>query len=572
MVANDVTSYTISAIPFFRSSDGNRLQYASNHAKQALPLFLSEPPLLITPHYFYLSYIKTSAFVFTAPMDLTILDILDNQLIYQDQRSGKISVLSTPYTHKIHVLPGMSVEMGDIISSHPSFQNNIICQGRNADVIFNYYDGFTYEDGIVLDESVKEDFRAYRTTYVPLTKDKTFLYKVLELKQPIAPGTTLQPGVIATFSESKLFPQLHEQETIDVPFLVKYVYTRIPNNSDAKKTMKLQFDSVREWLERYEVTRQLQGRGLDSHCKKLISHNLKSLFHDTKSIEIMLIGDFIYEVKVGDKFTNRHGNKGIISRIEKIDSVKLGELTFQPQVCFNPEGIRRMNLGQLGEMHYAFLLKHVVPVAIKQMEKTTSTEDVLNKILDTFVKPISPVTYKLTKSIYAEQDPKDTIEYIKRNGLITVIGNEEKHRYLHEILKLNKTIRDVTGLPDLIPLKNKLCGYGTMYIHRLYHTVDSKTTFENQRIGEQEMWSLMQTCPIFLQELFVRSDSWGNLEKFIADLFYSRNLSEIDIHSYSQKPLVIDELRSLLFALNITNIDYLKISGDDNGDVSATES
>ncbi len=553
MKNTDIVSYVLSSVPFYRNTDGNRLQMASNHATQALAIEKPELPMILTGNMTALD----GVFYLLSPFNMEIVNIHNNIILYrtENDKKDKIRYLIVPYYHNIAVDVGEYVEKGKLLSYYRNVDTNgFIQNGRNCNVIFNYWDGFVFEDGIVADESVKDNFVGYSPSYL----NYEVSYKLLDFKQTIRPGSILEPGVLLTYNSAKFYPDEDTKETISFRFKVRYVLVHIPKTKEAEETYRMQTDYMKNYLSEYNVDNVLARDDLNQNEKKLIHSILSNTFiPNSNHITLLMLGEKIQQVNVGDKFTNRHGNKGVLSLIDKIPNVNISKvINFQPEIVLNPEGIRRMNLSQLGEMHYAFILKYVIPTIIQKLQTKSKDEEIFEFIFKNFVDPLGEEDSRVNREVYMSLgDYHSILDAIKTEGLRVIVSNSQNQ--LYQIYNMVKLVENM-NIPSKIVIHNKLCTYGVMYMYRLHHTSDSKITFKNQRIGEQEVWALAQSCPQYLQELFIRSDDRKGLETITRKLAISKinnvplELSAFDITTTSH---TLEELKCLLFALNIENID-----------------
>ncbi len=553
MKNTDIVSYVLSSVPFYRNTDGNRLQMASNHATQALAIEKPELPMILTGNMTALD----GVFYLLSPFNMEIVNIHNNIILYrtENDKKDKIRYLIVPYYHNIAVDVGEYVEKGKLLSYYRNVDTNgFIQNGRNCNVIFNYWDGFVFEDGIVADESVKDNFVGYSPSYL----NYEVSYKLLDFKQTIRPGSILEPGVLLTYNSAKFYPDEDTKETISFRFKVRYVLVHIPKTKEAEETYRMQTDYMKNYLSEYNVDNVLARDDLNQNEKKLIHSILSNTFiPNSNHITLLMLGEKIQQVNVGDKFTNRHGNKGVLSLIDKIPNVNISKvINFQPEIVLNPEGIRRMNLSQLGEMHYAFILKYVIPTIIQKLQTKSKDEEIFEFIFKNFVDPLGEEDSRVNREVYMSLgDYHSILDAIKTEGLRVIVSNSQNQ--LYQIYNMVKLVENM-NIPSKIVIHNKLCTYGVMYMCRLHHTSDSKITFKNQRIGEQEVWALAQSCPQYLQELFIRSDDRKGLETITRKLAISKinnvplELSAFDITTTSH---TLEELKCLLFALNIENID-----------------
>jgi DNA-directed RNA polymerase beta subunit len=546
-----IVSTVLSSVPFYRNTDGNRLQMASNHITQALAIESPELPYIIsceTPQ------IKNGLFILRAPFCMKIVDIVKNTVIlYTTDNSKEIRTMIVPFYHDIYVKPGDQLDPGQLISKYRNIdtENNPLI-GRNCNVIFNYWDGFTFEDAAVANATIKTSFTGYTPSYIQIEFPP---YKKIEFVQSLS-REYLDANILYKVYIDKFYPDLDHVEILDTRFKIKFILAYVPQEKEAQDTYNMQFEKTKKILNMYDITK---NDLLNVQYRDKVEYIFKNIFKANKNIQMIIYGEKVHDgVSKGDKFTNRFGNKFVVSMIvDDMPGVNIGKvIDYVPDFVLNPEGIRRMNLSQLGEMHYSFALKYVVPVVIEKLrEKGKNDDDILKLVFEKFVAPLGNKTYTMNYQIYNSLgSSSEILDYICINGMRVFVTNEQNQ--LKSIYQITKFMESI-NIPQYIVLQNKLCTYGCMYILRLHHTSRSKISHKQQRVGEQEVWSLAQTAPEFLQELFIRSDDRLGTEKLLKEVSLSTvtgqptQVSSFDILS---TPHTISELKSLLFALNIDNI------------------
>lgn len=549
-----VSSYTISSIPFFRNTDGNRLQMASNHLTQAIAIENPEIPYLVSIN----TFVKNSGlFILRAPFNMKIIDIYNNILIYNTESNKKLRSITVPYYHDILVKPSDVIEKNTIISKYRNIDsNNIPLVGKNCNIVFNYWDGFVFEDACVITDQVKEDFKGYIPAYYSIEMP---FYKKIKFTQKLD-DMIIKPGIFANYYTNMFYPDLDKTEEIPYELRIKYILTYVPDNKEARDTYKMQFDSTKSFLDKYNIEKILSNTKLDTETKKQVYSILENTFKTSKKIQILIFGEYVHEVEIGDKFTNRHGNKGVVSTcLDNMPTVNISKvISFRPEFCLNPEGIRRMNLSQLGEMHYSFILKYVIPVFIEKLRKNNvPDESIYNFIFKKFIEPLGEEEKRINLELYNSiGNATEVLDYVKNYGMRIIITNGTQ-KYLYSIYDMIKYIETINISPYIV-IHNKLCSYGVMYMLRLHHTSVSKISFKDQRIGEQEVWILGQTNPKLLQELFIRSDNKNGFEHLLRDITMSTVTgveSKTNVFNIPGQYHSLSELKAILFALNVGSID-----------------
>ena len=534
-----IVSHVLSSIPFWRHTDGNRLQMASNHHVQALPLTNPDIPYLYSPYQSLGKYT-----LIRAPEDGKIIDVVDDVIVFEGNLSGQ-KLIPVPYWHDILVEPGETVEHGQVIAKPSNvMENGFILQGRNADVAFNIYDGFTFNDPIVGDSSIVYDYESW---YPKIIKIELKTDQYLEFYQRMEQGLTIK-GRVASIKSRKLVEKTVEDIIFEEPFKIDTLVALVPKNLN----LSVFPEPYQKFLKKYDV------RYKYALSKQVVQLHYSQIDPDPSIVTIVLFGRKLLKTKVGDKFTNRHANKGVISLITDIEPTRDLPVNFKPQFIFNSHGIRRMNLGQLIEMHYAFILKHIIPLLVKKARRKYDDETVIDKTLRTFVLSVDEQAYKhFTDKVLKCTTPKALLDHIEKYGLHVPIYNYEEADYYRKVVKLFKSLK----LPDKILIQeSKIASYGVMYIHKLEHVVDNKITAvavegHGQRIGEQEVWALLVSQQIpFLEEIMIRADDVNAHLQLIEDITRWGQETK-PLTDYTKEADIISEFKSYLTALGIPTIE-----------------
>ena len=405
-------SIPVSMVPFLEHDDQTRLQMASSQMRQSIMLKDFEVPMIKSGCENL--YIHKTQFIKIAKKDGEVIHI-DNKYLIVVYNDSEIDIFSIGYRKiyvehmdfmNIYVTPGDKFKAGEILAESNYCQNGNITFGRNLLTGVMVYYGNNYEDGIVIsDRLVKEDV----LTSVHF-KDLSF---------------TLPPNkVLLSLDPNEYKPLPNEFETLDIGSH----YAKIKNMSIEDpysiftEELKLVADKnfiisevsifanqwneevpeFKEWVEN-QINKQQES---ESNIQKIISEKLSKveaktfirendldLFSFTgkyknkkekvNGIRINMFGIHFRRVKVGDKLANRHGNKGVISRIvphEKMPKLEDGR---HLDICINPLGIiSRMNIGQMYELHLSMSLYDLKNKIVQMLNEKTDQAEIRKYLLD----------------------------------------------------------------------------------------------------------------------------------------------------------------------------------------------
>jgi len=334
---------TTNLVPFLNSNQGSRAMMASKHISHAIGLAEPEAPVVMTEAPDGTPYEKVvgEATALVAPESGTVMRITDN-FIELRGRSGKLHKLSMAHNfptsgnyfldHKPLVKPGDSVNKGDVIADSNFTQKGFLALGKNLNVAYMNYKGYNYEDGIVISETAankmasehlypvdlelneytitdKEKYRAYYPT-----KYTGEQLKNISADGVIAKGSKVSPGDPLILALKKRTRSLNEELLGDL----------------SKQVLRDWRPAEEEW------TGSSVGEVVDVIKS---SKYIKLLVRTTEPM------------RVGDKMTGRHGNKGTIAAVVPDNEMPHTKDNKQIEVLLNPHGITsRINPSQLLEV------------------------------------------------------------------------------------------------------------------------------------------------------------------------------------------------------------------------------
>ncbi len=519
-------------IPFLEHDDAKRALMGANMQRQAVPLIMPEAPIVGT------------GMEYRAAKDSGILILAEDDGVIQKVTGEAITVKynnGTTKTHKLNkfkrtnggtcinqrpiVVAGEKVKKGDTIADGPATKNGEMALGRNVLVAFSTWEGYNYEDAILLNERlVKEDVftsihieeydcecRDTKLGPEEITRDIPNVgedsLKDLDENGIIRIGAEVRPGDILV---GKVTPKGETELTAEERLLRAIFGEKAREVRDT--SLKVPHGEAGTIVDVKIFTRDNSdelGPGVNQIIRCYIATKRK--------------------ISVGDKMAGRHGNKGTISRILPEEDMPFMPDGTPVDILLNPLGVpSRMNLGQVLEVHLGLAAKELGwNVATPVFDGATSEE----------------IEELLVKS--GNTPDGKTILYDGR-----------------------------TGDPFAEPIT-----VGVMYMLKLHHLVDDKiharstgpyslvtqqplggkAQFGGQRFGEMEVWALeAYGAAHTLQEMLtVKSDDVVGRVKTYEAIVKGENVPEPGIPETFK--VLIKELQSLGLDMRLYTKDNKEI-------------
>lgn len=460
--SQQVVSITTAGIPFLEHDDGKRALMGSNMQRQAIPLLTAEAPLVGTGIEAISA--RDSGAVIMAKAD-GIVDYVDARKIIVKTKGGNDTYYLNGYERSnagtcYHQIPIVrvndKVKKDQVIADGPSTDKGEMALGKNVTVAFMNFNGYNYEDAVILNER--------------LVRDDVYTSIHIEDYQIECRDTKLGPEEF-----TRDIPNVSEEsrKNLDESGLIR-IGTEVKDGDIlvGKVTPKgmAELTSEEKLLHAIfgEKTREVRDSSLRvPHGGEGIVHDIKIFTkEDTDELPAgvsKVIRVYIAQkrkITVGDKMAGRHGNKGVISLILPSEDMPYLEDGTPIDILLNPLGVpSRMNLGQILEMHLG--------AAAKELKIHVAT----------------PVFSGATR--------EEIIDSLKEAGLA-----EDGKTTLYD---------GRTGEPF-----DSRISVGVMYMIKLHHMVDDKlharstgpyslvtqqplggkAQFGGQRFGEMEVWAL----------------------------------------------------------------------------------
>lgn len=459
-----VVSVATASIPFLENDDSNRALMGANMQRQAVPLMQPEAPLVGTGIEHRAALDSGSAII---AKEAGVVEYVDGEYIKVAENGGNTRMYhlakfqrsnsGTSYNQRPVVRAGETVEKGELIADGPSMDNGEIALGKNPLIAFTTFDGYNFEDAVIMSER--------------LVKDDVYTSIHIEEYESEARDTKLGPEEITreipNIGESAL-RNLDEDgiirvgaEVRDGDILVGKVTPKgISELSSEEKLLHAIFGEKAREVRDTSLRVPHGGGGIISDVKIFSREKGDELTAGVNDLVRVYIAQK-RKISVGDKMAGRHGNKGVISLILPEE-----DMPFMPDgtpidIMLNPLGVpSRMNIGQVFELHLG--------MAARELGLRYAT----------------PVFDGAT-----EQDVWDEIakvDLVDNDGKVTLCDGR-------------------TGEPF-----DQKVAVGVMYFLKLFHMVDDKmharstgpyslvtqqplggkAQFGGQRFGEMEVWAL----------------------------------------------------------------------------------
>jgi hypothetical protein len=497
-------SIPVSMVPFCEHDDQTRLQMASSQMRQSIMLKEFDRPLiqsgcegLYTDQTQFLKRAKKDGEVIHIDDKFIIVVYNDNDVEMFNIEYRKIYVEHLDFMN-VYVKPGDKFKAGDILAESNYCKNGEIIFGKNLLTGVMVYYGNNYEDGIVISDKLVNENKLTSIHY----KDLSFTlppYKVLlslsedEYKPLPLQYETLAKGSayarIQGLSIDDLYSQFGEESYLQAE--KKYIISEVKvyaNNWNAdipefndwvEKTIEAQKDKegdlkkiIYNKFSKEQANQIIKENGLDLYS---FVGKYKNKREKINGIHIKIAGIYQRQIQVGDKVANRHGNKGIISRIVPHDKMPRLEDGRHLEICINPLGIiSRMNIGQLYELHLTMAFYDLIQNLVQMILDNTQEE--VREYLLGFIDIIDKTKDKWYSKQFIDELPEIiTADFISNLTLIQPPFESCKMEDMKKALEYTGTpfkqkIYDPVSKQEI---ENRIaCGY--IYFLRMVHIAEEK--------------------------------------------------------------------------------------------------
>ncbi len=519
-----LVSVATAMIPFLENDDANRALMGSNMQRQAVPLIKPQSPIIGTGIEYKAA--KDSGTVLLAKNAGTVERVSANEITIRAKSGKKDSYKLLKYIRSNQgtcinqrpiVRKGEILEKGDVIADGPSTDTGEIALGKNILIGFMTWEGYNYEDAILISEK--------------MVKDDVFTSIHIEEYEAESRDTKLGPEEI-----TRDIPNVSEEslKDLDDRGIIRIgAEVRAGDILVGKVTPKGETElTAEERLLRAifgEKAREVRDTSLRvPHGESGIIVDVK-VFTRENGDELppgvnQLVRCYIAQkrkISVGDKMAGRHGNKGVISRILPEEDMPFLPDGTPLEIVLNPLGVpSRMNIGQVLEVHLGYAAK-ALGWKIATPVFDGATED---DIVETLLKAGHSADGK-------------TVLYDGRTG--TPFENRVTVGYMY-ILKLAHLVDDKIHARSTGP-----------YSLVTQQPLGGKAQFGGQRFGEMEVWALEAYGAAYtLQEILtVKSDDVVGRVKTYESIVKGENVPEPGIPESFK--VLIKELQSLALDVKV---------------------
>ena len=531
-----LVSVATAMIPFLENDDANRALMGSNMQRQAVPLLMPEAPVVGTGMEYKAAH--DSGVVVVAHEDATVIYVAADKVVTEDA-SGirhtyklikfKRSNQGTCINQRPIVNVGDKVKVGDVLADGASTEHGEIALGRNILIGFMTWEGYNYEDAVLISEKlVKDDVY----TSIHIEEHETEARDTKLGKEEITRDIpNVGEDALSDLDERGIIRIGAEVRSGDI--LVGKVTPKGETELTAEERLLRAIFGEKAREVRDTSLRVPHGEGgVIVDVKIFTRENKDELAPGVNELVRVYIAQK-RKISVGDKMAGRHGNKGVISRILPEE-----DLPFLPdgtplQIVLNPLGVpSRMNIGQVLELHLGMAAKTLGWHIATPVFDGASEQD----IKDLLVK--------------AGKDPDGkTVLYDGRTG--EPFENRVSVGYMY-YLKLHHLVDDKIHARSTGP-----------YSLVTQQPLGGKAQFGGQRFGEMEVWALeAYGAANTLQEILtVKSDDIVGRVKTYEAIVKGENVPE---------PGVPESFKVLIKELQSLGLD-IKVLSDTNEEIQIGE-
>ena len=571
-----VFSVATALIPFLENDDANRALMGSNMQRQAVPLLTTEAPVVGTGMEVKTAVdsgvcvvAKHGGVVERAASKEIIVRRDDGQRDEYHLMKFTRSNQSNCYNQRPIVFKGERVEAGQVIADGPSTSNGEIALGKNPLIGFMTWEGYNYEDAVLLSERLVMD-DVYTSVHIEeyeaeardtklgpeeITRDVPGVgddaLKDLDERGIIRIGAEVRAGDILV---GKVTPK-GETELTAEERLLRAIF--------GEKAREVRDTSLKVPHGEY---------GIVVDAKVFTRENGDELSPGVNQAVRIYIAQK-RKISVGDKMAGRHGNKGVVSRVLPVEDMPFLPNGRPLDIVLNPLGVpSRMNIGQVLEIHLSLAAKALGFNVSTPVFDGANEEDIMDTL--DLANDYVNLEWEEFKAKHEEELLPEVMDYLYQN---------RDHRKLWKGVPISRDgkvrLRDGrTGEYFDSPVT-----IGHMHYLKLHHLVDDKiharstgpyslvtqqplggkAQFGGQRFGEMEVWALEAYGASYtLQEILtVKSDDVVGRVKTYEAIIKGDNIPE---------PGIPESFKVLLKELQSLGLD-VRVLRDDNTEVEIME-
>ena len=580
-----VFSVATALIPFLQNDDANRALMGSNMQRQAVPLLTTEAPVVGTGME---TKTAVDSGVCVLAKEAGIVESSEsNRIVVREEDGNRREYILTKfarsnqsncYNQRPIVFKGQKVAKGEVIADGPSTSNGELALGKNPLIGFMTWEGYNYEDAVLLSERLVE-YDVYTSVHIEeyevesrdtklgpeeITRDVPGVgddaLKDLDERGIIRVGAEVRAGDILV---GKVTPKGETELTAEERLLraifgekareVRDTSLKVPHGEygivvDAKVFTRSNGDEM--------------SPGVNQSVRIYIAQKRK--------------------ISVGDKMAGRHGNKGVVSRVLPVEDMPYLPNGRPLDIVLNPLGVpSRMNIGQVLEIHLSLAAKALgfnIETPVFDGAKEIDIQDTLELANDYVNMP-----FDAEEAEDGEENFYDKYKDTLREDVMDYLSENRAHRSLWKGVPISRDGK--------VQLRDGRTGeyfdgkvtIGHMHYLKLHHLVDDKiharstgpyslvtqqplggkAQFGGQRFGEMEVWALEAYGAAYtLQEILtVKSDDVVGRVKTYEAIIKGENIPE---------PGVPESFKVLLKELQSLGLD-VKVLDEDRNEVELIE-
>ena len=580
-----VFSVATALIPFLQNDDANRALMGSNMQRQAVPLLTTEAPVVGTGME---TKTAVDSGVCVLAKEAGIVESSEsNRIVVREEDGNRREYILTKfarsnqsncYNQRPIVFKGQKVAKGEVIADGPSTSNGELALGKNPLIGFMTWEGYNYEDAVLLSERLVE-YDVYTSVHIEE-------YEVESRDTKLGPEEITRdvPGV-----GDDALKDLDERGIIRVGAEV-----RAGDILVGKVTPKGETELTAEERLLRAIFGEKAREVRDTSLK--VPHGAYGIVVDAKvftredgdelspgvneSVRIYIAQK--RKISVGDKMAGRHGNKGVVSRVLPVEDMPYLPNGRPLDIVLNPLGVpSRMNIGQVLEIHLSLAAKALgfnIETPVFDGAKEIDIQDTLELANDYVNMP-----FDAEEAEDGEENFYDKYKDTLRGDVMDYLSENRAHRSLWKGVPISRDGK--------VQLRDGRTGeyfdgkvtIGHMHYLKLHHLVDDKiharstgpyslvtqqplggkAQFGGQRFGEMEVWALEAYGAAYtLQEILtVKSDDVVGRVKTYEAIIKGENIPE---------PGVPESFKVLLKELQSLGLD-VKVLDEDRNEVELIE-
>ncbi|MGM9643065.1 MAG: DNA-directed RNA polymerase subunit beta [Eubacteriales bacterium] len=550
-----VVSAATAMIPFLENDDNSRALMGSNMQKQAVPLMVTDSPIVGTGMEYKVA--RDSGVVVVAKNAGVVEHVETAKIVIRtdDGRKDTYDLIKFKRTNqgtccnqRPIVKYGERVEAGQIIADGPATSNGEIALGKNALIGFMTWEGYNYEDAVLLNEN--------------LVRNDVYTSLHIEVYTHEARDTKLGSEEITREIQNVGEDALRNLDAFGI--VKKGTEVHAGDILVGKITPKGETDlTAEERLLRAifgEKTRETRDTSLRlPHGESGIVVDVRVFSHEQGDELPTGVNKVVHvyiaqkrKISVGDKMAGRHGNKGVVSRILPPEDMPFLPDGTPLDIVLNPLGVpSRMNIGQVLEVHLGIAARKLGWKIMTPVFDGANEKDILECM-------------KMA-NMWREVFPGENVDGKETREIVDPVTGETKHQVID-----GKTVLydGRTGEPFDNPVT-----VGIMYYLKLHHLVDDKiharsngpyslvtqqplggkAQFGGQRFGEMEVWALEAYGAAYtLQEILtVKSDDVVGRRKAYEAIIQGQNIPTAGVPEAFK--VLVKELQSLCLDIRVLN-------------------